>query len=55
MATELIGVRIEKETVKFLRNLANKERRTLSGAINLCLENEKARLSTKKLKEAKNN
>ena len=43
MATELTNVRIDEETIKFLRKQANKERRTLSGIINKCLDDFKAK------------
>lgn len=40
MKTELIGVRIPIEVVEFLRKSANKKRRTLSGVINLYLQDQ---------------
>lgn len=40
MKTELIGVRIPLEVVEFLRKSANKKRRTLSGVINLYLQDQ---------------
>ena len=43
MATEFIGVRINKEVIKFLRKQANKEGRTLSGMINKYLSDSKNR------------
>jgi hypothetical protein len=38
MATELKAVRIEIETIKFLKKQANKERRTFSGIVNKILK-----------------
>ena len=38
MATELKAIRIEIETVKFLKKQANKERRTFSGIVNKILK-----------------
>ena len=38
MATELKGIRIDSDTVKFLKKQANKERRTFSGIVNKILK-----------------
>jgi hypothetical protein len=38
MATELKAIRIEIETVKFLKKQATKERRTFSGIVNKILK-----------------
>lgn len=38
MATELKAIRIEIETIKFLKKKANKERRTFSGIVNKILK-----------------
>ena len=38
MATELKGIRIEIQTIKFLKKQANKERRTFSGIVNKILK-----------------
>lgn len=38
MATEFKGIRIEVETIKFLKKQANKERRTFSGIVNKILK-----------------
>jgi hypothetical protein len=38
MKTELKAIRIEIETVKFLKKQANKERRTFSGIVNKILK-----------------
>ncbi len=51
MATELIGVRIDNEVVKFLRKQANKDGRTLSGMINKYLSDQKNRTENKERKD----
>ncbi len=38
MATELKAIRIDLETVKFLKKQANKERRSFSGMVNKILK-----------------
>ena len=38
MATELIGIRIEIQTIKFLKKQANLEGRTFSGIVNKILK-----------------
>ena len=38
MATEFKGIRIEIQTIKFLKKQANKERRTFSGIVNKILK-----------------
>lgn len=38
MATELKAVRMEADTVKFLKKQVNKERRTFSGIVNKILK-----------------
>lgn len=38
MATELKGIRIDTNTIKFLKKQANKERRTFSGIVNKILK-----------------
>ena len=38
MKTELKGIRIEIDTIKFLRKEANRERRTFSGIVNKILK-----------------
>ena len=43
MATELTNVRIDEDTIKFLRKKANEEGRTLSGIINKCLDDFKTK------------
>lgn len=51
MATELIGVRIDNEVMKFLRKQANIEKRTLSGMINKYLSDQKNRTENKERKD----
>lgn len=38
MKTELKAIRIDKETIKFLKSEANRERRTFSGIVNKILK-----------------
>ena len=38
MKTELKAIRIDTETIKFLKSEANKERRTFSGIVNKILK-----------------
>ena len=48
MATEHLSLRIEVETLKFLKKLANSERRTPSGLINKILQDYKQSNEKKK-------
>ena len=47
----MVHIRIEKETMEFIRKQANKERRTQSGMINFILQNEKNRVENRKRKD----
>lgn len=53
MATELINVRVDEETITFLRKQANKEGRTLSGIINKYLDDSKNRVTNQERRSKK--